>query len=88
MLSDIEELPSVQLGDYTLRFELEDLTPFGKEVARDELRETPELKASAIEELRELLKGIIINYCPISTNKWPSLAKDIFKRFLKPCFLI
>lgn len=57
MLSDVEELPSVQLGDYVLRFELEDLTPFGKEVAKNELRETPEIRAAAIEELRTLLKG-------------------------------
>lgn len=58
MLSEVDELPSVQLGDYTLRFELEDLTPFGKEVATNELRETPEIKAKAIEELREMLKGM------------------------------
>lgn len=57
MLSEIEELPSVQLGDYVLRFELEDLTPFGKEVAKNELRETPEIRESSVQELRTLLKG-------------------------------
>lgn len=57
MLSEVDELPSIQLGDYTLRFELEDLTPFGKEVAINELRETPEIKAQAVEELRAMLKG-------------------------------
>lgn len=57
MLSDLDELPSVQLGDYVLRFELEDLSPFAKEVARTELREAPDVKAHAVEELRKLLQG-------------------------------
>ncbi len=57
MLSDLEELPSVRLGEFILRFELEDLTPLGKEVARTELRETPEIKIKAVEELKKLLQG-------------------------------
>lgn len=57
MLSDLEALPQVQLGDYVLRFELEDLTEFGRQVAAKELRESDEVKKEAIEELRELLKG-------------------------------
>jgi len=56
MLSELESLPSIQLGDYALRFELEDLTPFGLEVAAKELRESPENKQQGIKELRELLK--------------------------------
>lgn len=57
MLSDLTELPSIQLTekDY-LRFELDSLTPFGREVAERELRETPEVKERAIEELRKLLQ--------------------------------
>lgn len=57
MLSDLDTLPQVQLGDYLLRFELDDLTEFGKQVAAKELRETDEVKREAIAELRELLKG-------------------------------
>lgn len=57
MLSDVDEIPAIQLGDMTLRFELEDLDDVGMEVAERELRETPERKASAVEELRNLLKG-------------------------------
>lgn len=57
MLSDLDELPSILVGDYTLRFELEDLSLAAKETARNELRETPENKANAIKELRNLLKG-------------------------------
>lgn len=59
MLSDLDSLPQVQLGDYTLRFELEDLTEFGIKVAANELRETDDVKQEAIAELRELLKGKI-----------------------------
>lgn len=59
MLSDLDSLPQVQLGDYTLRFELEDLTEFGRKVAVNELRETDDVKQEAIAELRELLKGKI-----------------------------
>lgn len=57
MLSDVDEIPAIQLGELTLRFELDDLDDFGREVAEKELREIPERKASAIEELRALLKG-------------------------------
>lgn len=62
MLSDMEELPSVQLGDYCLRFELEDLSPTGKETAQRELREDPDLKLQACKELRELLKSKFLSY--------------------------
>ncbi|XP_040165972.1 clavesin-1 isoform X2 [Anopheles arabiensis] len=78
MLSDVEELPSVQLGDYVLRFELEDLTPFGKEVAKNELRETPEIRAAAIEELRTLLKDVEDLVVPLDNDDW-------MIRFLRPC---
>lgn len=58
MLSDVDEIPAIQLGDNVqLRFELEPPDEFSLEVAERELRETPERKASAIEELRTLLKG-------------------------------
>lgn len=60
MLSDCDTLPSIQLGDYLLRFELEELGPKGQEIAARELRETPEIKAQAITELRNLLKGKLI----------------------------
>uniref|UniRef100_A0A182NUH9 CRAL-TRIO domain-containing protein n=1 Tax=Anopheles dirus TaxID=7168 RepID=A0A182NUH9_9DIPT len=78
MLSDVEELPSVQLGDYVLRFELEDLTPFGKEVAKNELRETPEIRTAAIEELRGLLKDVEGLVVPLDNDDW-------MIRFLRPC---
>ena len=58
MLSDVDEVPAIDLGNgQVLKFELDPLGDFGREVAERELRETPERKAEAIEELRELLKG-------------------------------
>lgn len=58
MLSDLGELPAVKLTetDY-LRFEIDTLSPFGHEVAAKELRETPERKQKAVEELKKLLQG-------------------------------
>lgn len=58
MLSDLADLPAIKLTetDY-LRFELNDVTPYGHEVALKELRESPEIKKKAIEDLRKLLEG-------------------------------
>lgn len=56
MLSDLEALPSIQIGDFVLRFELEDLTPTGKETAARELRESPENRENGIKELKKLLR--------------------------------
>ncbi|XP_053693705.1 alpha-tocopherol transfer protein [Sabethes cyaneus] len=78
MLSEVDELPSVQLGDYILRFELEDLTPFGREVALRELRETPEIREKGIQELRELLQGQDELTVPLDNEDW-------MVRFLRPC---
>lgn len=80
MLSELDALPSVQLGDYTLRFELEDLTPFGHEVAINELRESDEIKQQAVVELRDMLrlqeeKGLTV---PLDNDDW-------LVRFLRPC---
>lgn len=64
MLSDVDEIPAIELGpDQILKFELDPLSAFGIEVAERELRETPERKADAVEELRELLKGMLEKYC-------------------------
>lgn len=78
MLSEVDELPSIQLGDYVLRFELEDLTPFGKEVALNELRETPEIKEQAIAELKAMFEGVEDLVVPLDNDDW-------MIRFLRPC---
>lgn len=66
MLSDLEELPAVKLGEDVLRFELDPLAQHGKDIAAAELRETPEIKSKAVEDLKQLLKGIFYNL-PIRT---------------------
>lgn len=55
MLSELDALPSIQIGDFVLRFELDELTPTGQETAARELRESPENRENGIKELRELL---------------------------------
>lgn len=56
MLSELDALPSIQIGDFVLRFELDELAPTGKEIAEKELRETPENRENGIKELRKLLQ--------------------------------
>ena len=47
----------MQMGEYQLRFENEEFGPEYEEMARLELRETPEVTAEATAKLREILKG-------------------------------
>lgn len=54
----MKQLPTVQIGDYNLHLELEDLSPEAREIARKELRETPDVSRDAVATLRDLLKGI------------------------------
>lgn len=57
MLSTLDHLPSIQYGDFTLQFELDDLPSEVREKARIELRETPDRSREAVIALRELLRG-------------------------------
>lgn len=58
MLSEIAQIPEVKISDdFTLRFETDGLTEFGREVAEKELRETPDVKQQAIKDLKKLLEG-------------------------------
>lgn len=59
MLSEMDVLPSIKIGDFVLSLEMEQLSPEMQEVARKELRETPENREEGITKLRELLKGKI-----------------------------
>lgn len=67
MLSEVSQIPEVKINDdFILKFEIEGLTDFGKQVAEKELRETPEVKKKAIEELKKLLEGKFYdNFCII-----------------------
>lgn len=82
MLSDIADLPSIKLTDTDwLRFELDPLTPFGREIALKELRETPEVKEQAIEELKNLLQGNLVINCQLLL-RGPGLKLSPSKRNL------
>lgn len=78
MLSDIQELPALKFGDTDLKLELDELSPEMKEVARKELRETPELAKEAMEELKALLKEDTELTVPHDNEQW-------LIRFLRPC---
>ncbi|XP_034941462.1 alpha-tocopherol transfer protein-like isoform X1 [Chelonus insularis] len=78
MLTDMEDMPSVKLGDYILQFEMGPPPPEIQEVATKELRETPERQKKAVEELRELLKKETDLKCPLDNEAW-------LIRFLRPC---
>jgi hypothetical protein len=56
-VSDLEEVPSLKIGDYILAIELNEPSPEMKEIARKELRETPEVIKEAVIALRDLLRG-------------------------------
>lgn len=56
-LSGLKDLPTLVIGDLTLRLETDNPSAELKEVARKELRETPEIVEAAKEELRQMLKG-------------------------------
>lgn len=78
MLSDIGELPALKFGDTHLKLELEELSPEMKEIARKELRETPDVAKEAIQELRALLKEDQDLVVPVDNDQW-------LIRFLRPC---
>lgn len=54
---DANNLPYIPLGELTVRLENEEPSDAVREKARIELRETPEVSAAAIDELRALIKG-------------------------------
>lgn len=78
MLSDIDKLPGVQLGDFLLQFELDEPKKSVKEIAKRELRETPDVVKPAVEELRKLLKEDKDLHVPFDNDAW-------LIRFLRPC---
>ncbi|CAK9799188.1 Alpha-tocopherol transfer protein-like [Anthophora quadrimaculata] len=78
MLTDWEVLPSIKLGDFTLEIELGAPSPELQEVAKKELRETPERQKEALAQLKELLKAEKNLNVPLENEAW-------LIRFLRPC---
>lgn len=61
MLSDIKEIPTVTIGSYTLRLEVEEPSPELLEKGRKELRETPDLASQSITTLQDLIRGNVVS---------------------------
>lgn len=78
MLTQMEKLPSLQLGEFTLELELGDPSSELKEVAKKELRESPDTQKEAIRRLKELLEAEDDLVCPVDRDPW-------LIRFLRPC---
>lgn len=56
-LSDLNEIPALKIGNKIFELEIGSPTPELQEVAKKELKETPEVQKEATARLRELLKG-------------------------------
>lgn len=78
MLSDMDEIPVIKCGETLLELELGELKPEVQEIARKELRETPDVARDAIKELRDLLKEEKDLHVPLDNDLW-------LQRFLRPC---
>lgn len=57
MMTPFDEMPCVRFGNAVLKLELEEPSEDVVEIARKELRETPEVREEAIKKLRALLEG-------------------------------
>ncbi|XP_065357690.1 alpha-tocopherol transfer protein-like isoform X2 [Calliphora vicina] len=77
MITEIDDVPAIMVGDYKLQFELGEPSERSKEVAARELRETPENIKNATAELKKLLDAETDLKCP---------RDDLFLlRFLRVC---
>lgn len=55
----MERMPSIKLGDFTLEFELGPPSSEILDVAKKELRESPDLQKQSCAQLQQFLKGTI-----------------------------
>lgn len=57
ILRQLKLAPKMMYGCHELTFELDDPDEFYLQKAKDELRETPEIVAQSLKELREFIAG-------------------------------
>jgi len=74
---DDNKVPYIQLGHIKVRLEDEEPTDEVKEIARVELRETPDVVQAAVEEMRELTQA--------ETNLHVPATDEFLIAFLRPC---
>ncbi|XP_050453208.1 alpha-tocopherol transfer protein-like isoform X2 [Cataglyphis hispanica] len=77
-LSDLKEMPSLKIGNRLIELEIGPPSPELQEVAKKELRESPEVQKEAIARFKELLKAETNLKCPLDNEAW-------LIRFLRPC---
>ncbi|CAG2064827.1 unnamed protein product, partial [Timema podura] len=70
--------PSLKMGDYTLQVEVDEMGAEYEKIAREELRETPDVIADAVTKLRELVKAETDLNVPLDDDNY-------LYRFLRPC---
>ncbi|XP_012233236.1 alpha-tocopherol transfer protein-like isoform X2 [Linepithema humile] len=78
LLSDLHEVPKLKIGDFTLEIEVGPPSAEIQEVARKELRETPEIQKEAVARLKKLLQAESSLKTPLDNEAW-------LIRFLRPC---
>lgn len=78
LLSDLKEIPSLKIGNKTVELEIYPPSPEFQEIAKKEIRESPEVQKEAIARLKELLKAETDLKCPLDNDAW-------LIRFLRPC---
>lgn len=76
-LSSVRESPKLKKENFLVTLELGELSAELQEVARNELRELPEVVKPAVEELRALLREDEEITCPYQNDAW-------LVRFLRP----
>lgn len=67
---DDNKVPYIQLGHLKVRLEDEEPTDEVKEIARIQLRETPDVVQPAVEEMRQLVLGKYISFSLILVRQW------------------
>lgn len=77
LLSDLDELPCLNVGKFVVRLEVDPPSSELSEKARKELRETPDIVRESIAALRDLLKENKDLKCPLEQDAW-------LIRFLRP----
>jgi len=83
--------PSIMMGEYLLKFEEEDMGEEFEEMARKELRETPDIVSHALAVLKDYLTGEESRFLKFGvphnlTPSYMTLCREIF--FLFSIFLL
>ncbi|XP_033207692.1 clavesin-1-like isoform X2 [Belonocnema kinseyi] len=72
-----DPIPSIMIGDFLVMLDIDPPSPEFQEMARKELRESPEVQKEAMSRLQELLKAETDLHCPLENDAW-------LIRFLRP----